>query len=63
LLARELLGEQAVEEVEIGSVLLRGLRQERVDALSDVPEAESRERVDDAGVDEVFHDATSSTAS
>jgi hypothetical protein len=63
LLACDFFGEEAVEEVEVRDFLLRGFGEKRIDSLGDVAEAKAREVVDDAGVHEVRHDATSIAAS
>jgi hypothetical protein len=62
LLTRELLLEQPVEEDEVRHVLLGRLGQQRIEALGDVTEPKAREVVEDASMNEVGHDATSTMA-
>jgi len=62
LLGVDLAAQERVEEVEIGWLAAGGLREQRVEALDQVPEAQAHEIVQHARVDDGAHRAPSRTA-
>ena len=58
----DLLPQDAVEEIEIGRLGPRGVIEHRIEPVGDVAEPQTRELLDDAGVNDDAHWPPSTTA-